>query len=115
MDTNDSLRVAGLWNSIHAISQQLSPTTGCSGIEYLKLIHFISINWRKLICRSDFPTRLTKSCRLGLVSHRLNLAMLAFTLSQSLKLRDENCWQCNTLYLMLVELFFMLQLEDRMI
>ncbi|MBA0803047.1 hypothetical protein Gohar_013297, partial [Gossypium harknessii] len=32
MDTNDSLRVAGLWNSIHAISQQLSPTTGCSGI-----------------------------------------------------------------------------------
>lgn len=36
MDTNDSLRVASLWHSMHAISQQLSPTTGCSGIELLE-------------------------------------------------------------------------------
>ncbi|XP_038692995.1 trafficking protein particle complex subunit 4-like isoform X1 [Tripterygium wilfordii] len=36
MDTNDSLRVASLWHSMHAISQQLSPTVGCSGIELLE-------------------------------------------------------------------------------
>ncbi|KAG4121869.1 hypothetical protein ERO13_D11G230500v2 [Gossypium hirsutum] len=36
MDTNDSLRVASLWHSMHAISQQLSPTTGCSEIELLE-------------------------------------------------------------------------------
>ncbi|CAN0881552.1 Trafficking protein particle complex subunit 4 [Linum grandiflorum] len=35
MDTNDSLRVASLWHSMHAISQQLSPVVGCSGIELL--------------------------------------------------------------------------------
>ncbi|RRT80884.1 hypothetical protein B296_00009588 [Ensete ventricosum] len=36
MDTNDSLRLASLWHSMHAISQQLSPTTGCAGIELLQ-------------------------------------------------------------------------------
>lgn len=36
MDTNDSLRVASLWHSMHAISQQLSPVNGCSGIELLE-------------------------------------------------------------------------------
>ncbi|RRT49977.1 hypothetical protein BHE74_00052389 [Ensete ventricosum] len=36
MDTNDSLRLASLWHSMHAISQQLSPTNGCSGIELLQ-------------------------------------------------------------------------------
>ncbi|KAM0030016.1 putative trafficking protein particle complex subunit [Helianthus debilis subsp. tardiflorus] len=36
MDTNDSLRLAGLWHSMHAISQQLSPIQGCSGIELLE-------------------------------------------------------------------------------
>ncbi|KAG6646783.1 hypothetical protein CIPAW_07G032200 [Carya illinoinensis] len=36
MDTNDSLRVASLWHSMHAISQQLSPVVGCSGIELLE-------------------------------------------------------------------------------
>ncbi|KAK7305522.1 hypothetical protein VNO77_43428 [Canavalia gladiata] len=36
MDTNDSLRVASLWHSMHAISQQLSPVSGCSGIELLQ-------------------------------------------------------------------------------
>ena len=36
MDTNDSLRLASLWHSMHAISQQLSPTLGCSGIELLE-------------------------------------------------------------------------------
>ena len=36
MDTNDSLRVASLWHSMHAISQQLSPVNGCSGIELLQ-------------------------------------------------------------------------------
>nr|XP_023872211.1 trafficking protein particle complex subunit 4-like [Quercus suber] len=36
MDTNDSLRVASLWHSMHAISQQLSPVAGCSGIELLE-------------------------------------------------------------------------------
>ena len=36
MDTNDSLRVASLWHSMHAISQQLSPISGCSGTELLE-------------------------------------------------------------------------------
>ncbi|MCO5593487.1 hypothetical protein L7F22_047501 [Adiantum nelumboides] len=36
LDTNDSLRLASLWHSMHAISQQLSPTTGCGGIEFLE-------------------------------------------------------------------------------
>ncbi|BBH06457.1 SNARE-like superfamily protein [Prunus dulcis] len=36
MDTNDSLRVASLWHSMHAISQQLSPISGCFGIELLQ-------------------------------------------------------------------------------
>jgi hypothetical protein len=36
MDTNDSLRLASLWHSMHAISQQLSPVSGCSGIELLE-------------------------------------------------------------------------------
>lgn len=36
MDTNDSLRIASLWHSMHAISQQLSPVAGCLGIELLE-------------------------------------------------------------------------------
>lgn len=36
MDTNDSFRVASLWHSMHAISQQLSPVSGCAGIELLQ-------------------------------------------------------------------------------
>ena len=36
MDTNDSLRLASLWHSMHAISQQLSPVAGCTGIELLE-------------------------------------------------------------------------------
>ncbi|CAN6575846.1 hypothetical protein ACFX13_010390 [Malus domestica] len=36
MDTNDTLRVASLWHSMHAISQQLSPVSGCFGIELLQ-------------------------------------------------------------------------------
>ncbi|XP_026434847.1 trafficking protein particle complex subunit 4-like isoform X2 [Papaver somniferum] len=36
MDTNDSLRLASLWHSMHAISQQLSPVLGCQGIELLE-------------------------------------------------------------------------------
>ncbi|KAG9130647.1 hypothetical protein Leryth_011907 [Lithospermum erythrorhizon] len=36
MDTNDSLRLASLWHSMHAISQQLSPVNGCTGIDLLQ-------------------------------------------------------------------------------
>lgn len=36
LDTNDSLRLASLWHSMHAISMQLSPTIGCTGIEMLE-------------------------------------------------------------------------------
>lgn len=36
LDTNDSLRLASLWHSMHAISQQLSPTLGCAGIDFLQ-------------------------------------------------------------------------------
>ncbi|OVA15369.1 Sybindin-like protein [Macleaya cordata] len=40
MDTNNSLRLASLWHSMHAISQQLSPVVGCSGIELLEADNF---------------------------------------------------------------------------
>ncbi|CAN6208673.1 unnamed protein product [Urochloa humidicola] len=40
MDTNDSLRLASLWHSMHAISQQLSPTPGCTGIDLLQAHNF---------------------------------------------------------------------------
>ena len=40
MDTNDSLRLASLWHSMHAISQQLSPTPGCNGIDLLQAHNF---------------------------------------------------------------------------
>jgi hypothetical protein len=36
LDTNDSLRLASLWHSMHAISIQLSPTPGCTGVELLE-------------------------------------------------------------------------------
>ncbi|KAF0920912.1 hypothetical protein E2562_037775 [Oryza meyeriana var. granulata] len=39
-DTNDSLRLASLWHSMHAISQQLSPTPGCEGIDLLQAHNF---------------------------------------------------------------------------
>lgn len=40
MDTNDSLRLASLWHSMHAISQQLSPVVECYGIELLQAENF---------------------------------------------------------------------------
>jgi hypothetical protein len=40
MDTNDSLRLASLWHSMHAISQQLSPIPGCTGIDLLQAHNF---------------------------------------------------------------------------
>ncbi|KAG2426000.1 hypothetical protein HXX76_013371 [Chlamydomonas incerta] len=36
VDTNDSLRLASIWHSLHAIAQQLSPVPGCTGIELLE-------------------------------------------------------------------------------
>ncbi|TYH34197.1 hypothetical protein ES332_D13G112100v1 [Gossypium tomentosum] len=75
MDTNDSLRVASLWHLMHTISQQLSPTTGCSKIELLEADTF-DLHWFQSLTDnflSDFPTRLTESCRLGLVNHRLDV------------------------------------------
>ena len=36
LDTNDTLRVASIWHSLHAISSQLSPVPGCRGIELLE-------------------------------------------------------------------------------
>ncbi|KAL8520483.1 hypothetical protein ACS0TY_011123 [Phlomoides rotata] len=35
-DTNDTLRLASVWHSMHAISQQHSPMSGCSGIDLLQ-------------------------------------------------------------------------------
>ncbi|KAL7184393.1 hypothetical protein ACSBR2_026530 [Camellia fascicularis] len=40
MDTNNSLRLASLWHSMHAISQQLSSTVRCLGIELLQVDNF---------------------------------------------------------------------------
>mmetsp|Transcript_26381 Transcript_26381/g.57558 ORF Transcript_26381/g.57558 Transcript_26381/m.57558 type:complete len:145 (+) Transcript_26381:77-511(+) len=36
MDLNDTLRLASIWHSLHAISSQLSPMPGCTGIELLE-------------------------------------------------------------------------------
>lgn len=40
LDTNDSLRLASLWHSMHAISKELSPVGGCTGIELLEADSF---------------------------------------------------------------------------
>ena len=36
LDTNDTLRLASIWHSLHAIAAQLSPRAGCGGIEHLE-------------------------------------------------------------------------------
>ncbi|GAX76886.1 hypothetical protein CEUSTIGMA_g4332.t1 [Chlamydomonas eustigma] len=36
VDLNDSLRLASIWHSLHAIASQLSPLPGCMGIELLE-------------------------------------------------------------------------------
>ncbi|DBA93280.1 hypothetical protein WJX79_007159 [Trebouxia sp. C0005] len=35
LNLNDTLRLASIWHSLHAISSQLSPVQGCTGIELL--------------------------------------------------------------------------------
>lgn len=40
IDTNETLRLASIWHSLHAISVQLSPVEGCTGIELLETEHF---------------------------------------------------------------------------
>jgi len=36
LDTNDALRLASIWHSLHAISAQLAPRAGCGGMEHLE-------------------------------------------------------------------------------
>ncbi|KAF5836619.1 component of TRAPP complex [Dunaliella salina] len=36
VDLNDALRLASIWHSMHAISSQLSPVPGCTGVELLE-------------------------------------------------------------------------------
>mmetsp|Transcript_8792 Transcript_8792/g.32428 ORF Transcript_8792/g.32428 Transcript_8792/m.32428 type:complete len:102 (+) Transcript_8792:127-432(+) len=36
LDTNDKMRLASTFHSLHAISTQLSPVQGCKGIEMLE-------------------------------------------------------------------------------
>lgn len=40
IDTNETLRLASIWHSLHAISAQLSPVEGCLGIELLETQNF---------------------------------------------------------------------------
>ena len=40
IDTNETLRLASIWHSLHAISAQLSPVDGCTGIELLETENF---------------------------------------------------------------------------
>lgn len=54
MDTNDSLRLASLWHSMHAISQQLSPVVNCSGIELLQADTFDLNCFQSLTGNCDF-------------------------------------------------------------
>ena len=39
IDTNETLRLASIWHSLHTISVQLSPVEGCTGIELLETEH----------------------------------------------------------------------------
>ena len=40
IDTNETLRLASIWHSLHAISVELSPVEGCTGIELLETEYF---------------------------------------------------------------------------
>eukprot|EP00878_Enallax_costatus_P002686 GHUV01002874.1.p1 GENE.GHUV01002874.1~~GHUV01002874.1.p1 ORF type:complete len:162 (+),score=20.20 GHUV01002874.1:295-780(+) len=40
LDLNDTLRLASIWHSLHAIASQLSPAHGCGGIELLQAENF---------------------------------------------------------------------------
>ncbi|WIA44523.1 hypothetical protein OEZ86_007260 [Tetradesmus obliquus] len=40
LDLNDTLRLASIWHSLHAIASQLSPAPGCGGIELLQAESF---------------------------------------------------------------------------
>lgn len=61
MDTNDSLRLASLWHSMHAISQQLSPVNGCAGIELLQADTFDLHCFQSLTGNSYISTILSLS------------------------------------------------------
>jgi len=67
MDANDSLRFASLWHSMHAISQQLSPTVGGIGIEFLEAdtfdLHcFLSLTGTKFLWSPSQAFRASSSC-----------------------------------------------------
>eukprot|EP00884_Botryococcus_braunii_P012812 jgi/Botrbrau1/21531/Bobra.174_2s0034.1 len=40
LNTNDTLRLASIWHSLHAIASQLSPVPNCTGIELLQATTF---------------------------------------------------------------------------
>mmetsp|Transcript_18697 Transcript_18697/g.25913 ORF Transcript_18697/g.25913 Transcript_18697/m.25913 type:complete len:135 (-) Transcript_18697:234-638(-) len=40
LNTNDALMQASIWHSLHAISSQISPLNGCTGIEMLETSTF---------------------------------------------------------------------------
>ena len=40
LDTNEALTQASIWHSLHAISAQLSPVAGCTGMELLEADNF---------------------------------------------------------------------------
>eukprot|EP00882_Tetradesmus_deserticola_P018461 GHRQ01019828.1.p1 GENE.GHRQ01019828.1~~GHRQ01019828.1.p1 ORF type:complete len:154 (+),score=60.80 GHRQ01019828.1:465-926(+) len=40
LDLNDTLRLASIWHSLHAIASQLSPVAGCGGIELMQAESF---------------------------------------------------------------------------
>ncbi|KAF3449567.1 hypothetical protein FNV43_RR10296 [Rhamnella rubrinervis] len=74
MDTNDSLRMASLWHSMHAISQQLSPISGCSGIELLQAdtfdLHcFQSLTGHDAYDHNHNPINEVKACTFSVLQH----------------------------------------------
>ncbi|GKC47031.1 trafficking protein particle complex subunit 4-like protein [Tanacetum coccineum] len=76
MDTNDTLRLASLWHSMHAISQQLSPVSGCTGIELLEADTFDLHCFQSLTEMREVMTPVNESdWRLGIAT------------------RDEHCQQ----------------------
>ncbi|GBG80405.1 hypothetical protein CBR_g30870 [Chara braunii] len=40
LDTNNSLQLASVWHSLHAISMEFSPVPDCTGIEFLEADNF---------------------------------------------------------------------------
>ena len=90
MDTNDTLRLASLWHSMHAISQQLSPISGCSGIELLEADNFDLHCFQSLTGKSLSSLFISVSIVYLLLHMLTNFMVLSVLLLASLISREKS-------------------------